>query len=317
MSSIDSTSIVLASNGFSAVSIPRLNPGLADGTEFVEIAKSNEKKIGAQVYIPSTLETGEMRMVQFMPSDLATRITTFWASLYGSNIKSSDSMVMNLVPDLKLPICLTAVECTSYMTIARSESYFTPTLPEFTCITYISNSQLALGQCNGTVLILPISALLIPVSPITLTSSHSDPITILHVPENKESTKKRLLGGSLFGCVTLWETENNTTLATFYTHSKRIISFIPCPLNPKKKVISIGSDSSVCQIQIEEMKTMTFIGHETGIKSIHWRGDDIMMILSGIDTMHVWQLKTGHLDRIVHGSKAVDDLLEGCEFSIM
>ncbi|KAJ3078094.1 hypothetical protein HK102_004739, partial [Quaeritorhiza haematococci] len=56
-----------------------------------------------------------------------------------------------------------------------------------------------------------------------------------------------------------------------------------------------------------------FSGHAHPVRSIHWRAnDEIMAVLCADGALYVWQLKTGHLDRVEYGETA-DDIISECD----
>ena len=81
----------------------------------------------------------------------------------------------------------------------------------------------------------------------------------------------------------------------------------------KNGIISVGLDGNVCAINIEEGTTQfTFTGHGTMIKAIFWRiADEVLMVQGQDGRIHVWQLRTGHLDRILFGPHP--DILAECD----
>lgn len=140
---------------------------------------------------------------------------------------------------------------------------------------------------------------------------------MLFVPES--DSKELLIGGGETGAITIWDTANYVTLATFYGHSKRILRFLPAPsaigIKLRAHVLSVGSDSTICGINTEDSSlSYIFTGHGSKISSIHWRySDDFLLVRSCNDQLHVWQLKTGHLDRIIKDEKEISDILSECD----
>ncbi|KAG0100662.1 hypothetical protein BGZ93_008599 [Podila epicladia] len=74
----------------------------------------------------------------------------------------------------------------------------------------------------------------------------------------------------------------------------------------RKSVISIAEDHSIAVISIEEMSCIyLFGGYEHPLTAIQWRPPEDYIVLSHADgTAFVWQMQTGHLDRIVKGETA-------------
>jgi WD40 repeat protein len=141
--------------------------------------------------------------------------------------------------------------------------------------------------------------------------------------------REYLIAGALNGAITLWDTEKSVTLANFYGrttflilgHSMKIVQFVSCPVSIGRKlrsgVLSVGLDSTICGINIEDLNlAYIFTGHGLSIKSIHWRSnDEILLIRSSDDLLHVWCLKSGHLDRLVEDEKEILDILSECDYN--
>jgi hypothetical protein len=82
----------------------------------------------------------------------------------------------------------------------------------------------------------------------------------------------------------------------------------------RSSVLSVGKDSTVCAMNIEESSLgFIFTGHGH-ISSIHWRSaDDVLLVQS--EKLHVWYLKTGHLDRVVADKLEIANILKGCDYT--
>lgn len=98
------------------------------------------------------------------------------------------------------------------------------------------------------------------------------------------------------------------------------LSAVLSALHMKHCLISIGLDNSICLIDAEELFwyfysnfcKFRFLGHDATIKNIIWKcNDEIMAVECASGTVHVWQFKTGHLDRVENGP-VVEDIL--CDF---
>ncbi|KAF9207213.1 hypothetical protein BGZ49_000937 [Haplosporangium sp. Z 27] len=103
---------------------------------------------------------------------------------------------------------------------------------------------------------------------------------------------------------------SGTEVACFNNHSRPVAHFLQVPegVNPRirKSVISIAEDQSVAIISIEEMNCIyLFGGYGHELLSIQWRPPEDYIVLWHADgSAFVWQMQTGHLDRIVKGESA-------------
>ncbi|KAF9028082.1 hypothetical protein BGZ52_000766 [Haplosporangium bisporale] len=114
-------------------------------------------------------------------------------------------------------------------------------------------------------------------------------------------------------------------VACFNNHSRPVTHFLQVPEDVnsrlRKSVISIAEDHSIAVISIEEMSCIyLFGGYEHQLIAIQWRPPEDYIVLSHADgTAFVWQMQTGHLDRVVKGETAreimADDRWGVCKIS--
>lgn len=79
-------------------------------------------------------------------------------------------------------------------------------------------------------------------------------------------------------------------------------------------VCSVSSDHSAALLSLREKKCVLLASrHLFPITSIKWRPlDDFLIIGCADGTVHVWQMETGHLDRVLYGM-AAEDVLLACD----
>lgn len=71
----------------------------------------------------------------------------------------------------------------------------------------------------------------------------------------------------------------------------------------QKCICSVASDHSVTLLSLQERKCVCLASrHLFPVVTIKWRPlDDFMIIGCSDGTVYVWQMETGHLDRVLHG----------------
>lgn len=71
----------------------------------------------------------------------------------------------------------------------------------------------------------------------------------------------------------------------------------------QKCICAVASDHSVTLLSLSERKCITLASrHLFPVVSIKWRPlDDFMVVGCSDGTVYVWQMETGHLDRVLHG----------------
>lgn len=76
----------------------------------------------------------------------------------------------------------------------------------------------------------------------------------------------------------------------------------------------MASDHSVALISLKERKCVMLASrHLFPISTIKWRPLDDFIIVGCIDgSIYVWQMETGHLDRVLHGM-AAEEILSACD----
>lgn len=77
------------------------------------------------------------------------------------------------------------------------------------------------------------------------------------------------------------------------------------PFQPRiqKCVCSVASDHSVTLLSLAERKCVVLASrHLFPVVTIKWRSlDDFMIVGCSDGAVYVWQMETGHLDRVLHG----------------
>lgn len=194
-----------------------------------------------------------------------------------------------------------------------------------------SQGKVACGRENGSIVIAPASQSIILQLleieefkhrdvPIKILHGHHGRVTSLLYPFN-ESTRyepQHLLSGGADFSVMLWDIYTGCKLHTFTVHGGEITQLLCPPNNCNSRILpcvcSVASDHSVTLLSLRERKCIMLAGrHLFPVQTIKWRPlDDFMVVSCSDGTVYVWQMETGHLDRVVHGITA-EEILNNCD----
>ncbi|KAJ2939340.1 hypothetical protein O0L34_g13438 [Tuta absoluta] len=133
--------------------------------------------------------------------------------------------------------------------------------------------------------------------------------------------KSHLVSGGIDFAVCLWDLFSGNLLHRFCVHAGEITQLTVPPANCQtriqKCICSVASDHSVTLLSLTERKCVTLASrHLFPVVSIKWRPlDDFMVVGTSDGTVYVWQMETGHLDRVAHGMIA-EEILAACDEAI-
>ncbi|KAL3860797.1 hypothetical protein ACJMK2_010864, partial [Sinanodonta woodiana] len=198
-----------------------------------------------------------------------------------------------------------------------------------------SQGKLACGRENGTIIIVSAMKSIIlqlledkflshDKIPLKVLQGHDGRITSLLYPFN-ESTRyevNHLLSGSADFSVILWDIVLGVKLHTFTVHGGEITQLLvpPDKCNPRilSSVCSVAADHTVTLLSLKERKCILMAArHLFPVQCIRWRPlDDFMVVSCSDGTVYVWQMETGHLDRVVHGMTG-EEILNNCDENAM
>ncbi|XP_073965073.1 WD repeat-containing protein Rbcn-3B isoform X3 [Choristoneura fumiferana] len=156
--------------------------------------------------------------------------------------------------------------------------------------------------------------------PHQLLHGHNGRVNCLLYPHHVHPRYDRshLVSGGIDFAVCLWDLFSGQLLHRFCVHAGEITQLIVPPTNcsPRiqKCICSVASDHSVTLLSLSERKCVTLASrHLFPVVSIKWRpGDDFMVVGCSDGTVYVWQMETGHLDRVLHGMIA-EEVLAACD----
>ncbi|KAF9547277.1 hypothetical protein EC957_008626 [Mortierella hygrophila] len=199
--------------------------------------------------------------------------------------------------------------------------------------TMLNDTLVALGHDSGDIRVCPVDEALLDLASgfvnehakeTTVLKGHIGPISSIFTTDDLMGRSFILSGGK--DCsARIWNIEAGTEVACFNNHSRPVTHFLQVPddvnSRVKRSVISIAEDHSIAIISIEEMSCIyLFGGYEHALVSIQWRPpEDYIVLWHADETAFVWQMQTGHLDRIVKGETAraimADSRWKVCEIS--
>ncbi|KAG5899857.1 hypothetical protein JTB14_012325 [Gonioctena quinquepunctata] len=193
-------------------------------------------------------------------------------------------------------------------------------------------SRLVVGREDGTIIIVPATQTVMlhllhgnhqqckgwPQHQIL--SGHGGRVNCLLYPhrEHARYDKNHLVSGGVDFAVCLWDLYAGTLLHRFCVHAGEITQLLVPPNNCsariQKCVCSVASDHSVTLLSLAERKCVCLASrHLFPVTTIKWRPNDDFMIIGCSDgTVYVWQMETGHLDRVLQGI-AAEEVLYACE----
>ncbi|KAL3288183.1 hypothetical protein HHI36_002633 [Cryptolaemus montrouzieri] len=151
-------------------------------------------------------------------------------------------------------------------------------------------------------------------------SGHGGRVNCLLYPHSQHSRydKNFLVSGGVDFAVCLWDLYTGSLLHRFCVHAGEITQLLVPPNNCsnriQKCICSVASDHSVTLLSLTERKCVCLASrHLFPVTTIKWRPlDDFIIIGCSDGTVYVWQMETGHLDRVLQGI-AAEEVLYACE----
>ncbi|XP_006822881.1 WD repeat-containing protein 7-like, partial [Saccoglossus kowalevskii] len=156
--------------------------------------------------------------------------------------------------------------------------------------------------------------------PHRILRGHRGKVNCLMYPfqESSRYEPQYLVSGGVDFSVCLWDLFTGSLIHTFSVHGGEITQILVppdmCNSRVQTCVCSVASDHSVALLSLRDRKCAMLAGrHLFPVRNIKWRpADDFLIVGTNDDTVYVWQMETGHLDRIVHGSTAIE-ILNACD----
>ncbi|XP_078041515.1 WD repeat-containing protein Rbcn-3B isoform X8 [Augochlora pura] len=197
-------------------------------------------------------------------------------------------------------------------------------------------SRLVVGREDGSIIIVPATQTVMlqllhgnhqqydDWPPHQILLGHSGRVNCLLYPHGAAPRYDRvhLVSGSVDFAVCLWDLYAGTLIHRFCVHAGEITQLMVPPDNcsPRiqKCVCSVASDHSVTLLSLAERKCVCLASrHLFPVVTIKWRPlDDFMIVGCSDGAVYVWQMETGHLDRVLHGIIA-EEVLYACDENTM
>ncbi|RZF46081.1 hypothetical protein LSTR_LSTR004794 [Laodelphax striatellus] len=197
-------------------------------------------------------------------------------------------------------------------------------------------SRLVVGREDGSIVIVPATQTVMlqllhgshqqydDWPPHQVLMGHAGRVNCLLYPHhvNTRYDKTHLVSGGVDFAVCLWDLYAGTLLHRFSVHAGEITQLLvppnSCSTRVGKCVCSVASDHSVTLLSLTERKCVVLASrHLFPVVTIKWRPlDDFMIIGCSDGTVYVWQMETGHLDRVLHGIGA-EEVLYACDENVV
>ncbi|XP_058794176.1 WD repeat-containing protein 7 isoform X4 [Phymastichus coffea] len=197
-------------------------------------------------------------------------------------------------------------------------------------------SRLVVGREDGSIIIVPATQTVMLQllhgnhqqydgwPPHQTLHGHSGRVNCLLYPQGASPRydKTHLVSGGVDFAVCLWDLYAGTLIHRFCVHAGEITQLLVPPDNcsPRiqKCVCSVASDHSVTLLSLAERKCVVLASrHLFPVVTIKWRPyDDFMIVGCSDGAVYVWQMETGHLDRVLHGIIA-EEVLYACDENII
>ncbi|UYV71208.1 WDR7 [Cordylochernes scorpioides] len=191
--------------------------------------------------------------------------------------------------------------------------------------------RLVCGREDGSIVIVSISHAIIkqllfqkPPSashvPHQILRGHQGKVTCLLYPRHHHERYDlaHLVSGGVDFSVCLWDVYAGTLLHRFCVHAGEVTQLLVPPadaINPRVLgcVASVASDHSVALLALRERRCLLLASrHLFPVNSVRWRPrDDFLVVACADGSVFVWQIETGHLDRVVQGLVA-EEILDAC-----
>ncbi|XP_043192685.1 WD repeat-containing protein 7-like, partial [Amphibalanus amphitrite] len=151
-------------------------------------------------------------------------------------------------------------------------------------------------------------------------SGHRGPVTALlfpHLSHSRYQISHLVSGGEDFS-VCLWDLINGALLHRFVVQAGIVLQLHVPPesVSPRMQqcICSVAADYSVALLSLKERKCLMLASrHLFPVTTVKWRPlDDFLVVATEDGSVSVWQMETGHLDRVVHGTTA-QEVLSACD----
>ncbi|XP_023324405.1 WD repeat-containing protein 7 isoform X4 [Eurytemora carolleeae] len=149
---------------------------------------------------------------------------------------------------------------------------------------------------------------------------HTGRVNCLLYPnnENPRYDVAHLISGGIDFSVCLWDIYTGSLIHRFSSHGGEVLRLYVPPPGVSHRVgycvCGVASDHSVTLLSLKERRCILLASRQLfPVTSIKWKPlDDFMLVCCSDGSIYIWQMETGHLDRVVSGM-AAQDILEACD----
>ncbi|XP_049847123.1 WD repeat-containing protein 7 isoform X2 [Schistocerca gregaria] len=193
-------------------------------------------------------------------------------------------------------------------------------------------SRLVVGREDGSIIIVPATQTIMlqllhgrhqqydDWPPHQVLLGHTGRVNCLLYPYNVHPRyeKSHLVSGGVDFAVCLWDLYAGHLLHRFCVHAGEITQLLvppnSCSARIQGCVCSVASDHSVTLLSLSLRRCVVLASrHLFPVVTIKWRPlDDFMIVGCSDGAVYVWQMETGHLDRVLHGISA-EEVLYACD----
>ncbi|XP_075211701.1 WD repeat-containing protein Rbcn-3B isoform X3 [Lycorma delicatula] len=242
-----------------------------------------------------------------VPPFISTSLTQAWAAMKPSPVGILDQL-----------------DCGEMAGVKLTASIYLP-----------QQSRLVVGREDGSIVIVPATQTVMlqllhgshqqydDWPPHQVLLGHAGRVNCLLYPHHVHPRydKTHLVSGGVDFAVCLWDLYAGTLLHRFCVHAGEITQLLvppnTCSTRVGKCICSVASDHSVTLLSLTERKCVVLASrHLFPVVTIKWRPlDDFMIVGCSDGTVYVWQMETGHLDRVLHGISA-EEVLYACDENV-
>ncbi|KAL0268227.1 UNVERIFIED_CONTAM: hypothetical protein PYX00_010255 [Menopon gallinae] len=214
--------------------------------------------------------------------------------------------------------------------LGEIQTVFRQFVKEVTCCVVINKMELfGFGFSDGSIIILSALRTTLSYSNTSLHEperktllGHKGKVNCLLYPHEKYShhNKSHLLSGGSDFSVCLWDLSECVLIHRFCVQSGEIIKLLippeECKMRIRHSICSVASDHSVAILNLKELKCIVLASRQLfPVVTINWRPLDDFIIIECFDgTVYIWEMETGHLDRVLHGVTA-QEVIYACKES--
>ena len=156
-----------------------------------------------------------------------------------------------------------------------------------------------------------------------LLRGHTGRVNCLLYPnnENPRYDTAHLVSGGIDFSVCLWDIRTGSLLHRFSCHGGEVLRLSVPPEGVSTRIghciCGVASDHSVALLSLKERRCVMLASRQIfPVTAVKWKPmDDFLLVGCSDGSLYIWQMETGHLDRVVTGM-AAQDVLEACEESL-